>query len=218
MKTRLKLGSAVAAVLLAGCAAAQTVPGQQSGEGSSVSSKEWDFSLSAFGYLVPNDLSYGQPTVNADHDWLHLEGRYNYENQETGSLWAGYNFSAGHDLEFQVTPMFGVVFGAMTGLALGYEASLAYKKIELSSEGEYVFDTGNSNNNFFYSWDELTFSPVQWCHFGLVAQRTKAYQTRLDVQRGVSLGFAYRKVDYTTYIFNAGWTDPTVVLALTYKF
>jgi len=25
-------------------------------------------------------------------------------------------------------------------------------------------------------------------------------------------------VDFTTYIFNAGWTDPTVVLALTFKF
>ncbi|RZU40748.1 hypothetical protein [Edaphobacter modestus] len=46
----------------------------------------------------------------------------------------------------------------------------------------------------------------------------KWLQTALDVQRGVSLGFAYRKMDYTTYIFNAGWADPTMVIALTYKF
>ncbi|MBV9442467.1 MAG: hypothetical protein JO217_07205 [Acidobacteriaceae bacterium] len=218
MKARLQLGLAVLAAFFAGCALAQTGPGQQSANTSGVPSKEWDFLLSTFGYLVPNDLSYAQPTVNADHNWLHLEGRYNYENQKTGSLWAGYNFSAGHDLEFQVTPKFGVVFGNMTGVAPGYEASLAYKKIELLSEGEYVFDTRNSNNNFFYSWDELIFSPVRWCHFGLVSQHTKAYQTRLDVQRGVSLGFAYRNLDYTTYIFDSGSSNPTVVLALTYRF
>jgi len=25
-------------------------------------------------------------------------------------------------------------------------------------------------------------------------------------------------MDFTTYVFNAGWTDPTVVLALSVKF
>jgi len=25
-------------------------------------------------------------------------------------------------------------------------------------------------------------------------------------------------MDFTTYVFNAGWTDPTVVLALSFKF
>jgi hypothetical protein len=206
------------AVFFAGSVSAQTAPANPTEDATGPSSNEWSFSLAAFGYLVPNDLSYGSPTFAADHDWLHLEGRYNYENQKTGSLWTGYNFSAGHNLELEATPMFGVVFGNTTGVAPGYELSLTYKRIELSSEGEYVFDTGNSADSFFYSWNELTYSPVEWCHAGLVSQRTRAYQTKLDVQRGVSLGFAYRKMDYTTYIFNAGWTDPTVVLALTYKF
>jgi hypothetical protein len=218
MKAIQKFGLIVlGAVLFAWSAMAQPAPANP-GEPAGPPSNEWSFSLSAFGYLVPDDLSYGSPTVTADHNWLHLEGRYNYEDQETGSVWAGYNLSAGHELELEVTPMFGVVFGNTTGVAPGYELSLTYKRIELSSEGEYVFDTRSSNDSFFYSWNELVFSPVKWCHAGLVAQRTRAYQTGLDVQRGVSLGLAYRKVDYTTYIFNEGWTDPTVVLALSYKF
>ena len=176
------------------------------------------FSLATLGYLVPNDISYGSPTFTADHRWLHLEGRYNYENQQTGPLWAGYNYNPGHNLVLSVTPMAGVVFGNTTGIAPGYELSLAYKKIELSSQGEYVFDTGNRNNSFFYSWDEATFSLTDWCNVGLVAQRTKAYQTPLDVQRGFSVGFSYRALNYTTYIFNAGWADPTVVLALSFGF
>ncbi len=204
-------------VFAAGSASAQTAQAKPA-EAPGSPSNAWSFSLAAFGYLVPNDLSYGSPIFAADHDWLHLEGRYNYENQKTGSLWAGYNFSAGHNLELEATPMFGVVFGDTTGIAPGYELSLTYKRIELSTEGEYVFDIGNSADSFFYSWNELTYSPVEWCHVGLVSQRTRAYETKLDVQRGVSLGFAYHKMDYTTYIFNAGWTDPTVVLSLTYKF
>jgi hypothetical protein len=208
----------LAAMFFAASATAQTTTGDQPKESLSSASKDWSFSLATFGYLVPDDLSYASPTFTADRDWLHLEGRYNYENQRTGSLWAGYNFSTGHNLVLEVTPMFGIVFGNVTGVAPGYELSLSYSKIELTSQGEYVFDTGDSNASFFYSWNELTYSPTEWCHVGLVSQRTRAYQTPLDVQRGVSLGFAYRKWDYTTYVFNAGWTDPTVVLALTYKF
>jgi hypothetical protein len=204
--------------LLAGSVSAQMAPANPARDSPATSSKKWSFSLATLGYLVPDDLSYASPIFAADHDWLHLEGRYNYENQKTGSLWAGYNFTAGHALVLEATPMFGVVFGDTTGVAPGYELSLTYRRLELSSEGEYVFDTENYANSFFYSWNGLIYSPVDWFHTGLVMQRTRAYQTSLDVQRGVSLGVAYRRMDYTTYIFNAGWTDPTIVLALSYKF
>ena len=205
----------IVAAFLVGTALGQTASPANAGRSSG---KKWSYNLTASGYLVPDDLSYGSPVFAADHEWLHLEARYNYEAQKTGSLWAGYNLSAGHNLVLDVTPIFGVVFGETTGVAPGYELSLTYKKVELSSEGEYLFDIGDSSQNYFYSWNELAYSPVEWCHFGLVSQRTRAYQTMLDVQRGVSLGFAYKRMDYTTYIFNAGWTDPTVVLALSYKF
>ena len=51
-----------------------------------------------------------------------------------------------------------------------------------------------------------------------MAQRTKAYHTSLDIQRGVLIGFSDKKATFTTYIFNAGWTDPTVVLSLGFNF
>jgi hypothetical protein len=110
--------------------------------------------------------------------------------------------------------MIGGVFGNTTGVAPGYLAALTWKRLELSTEGEYVFDTRHREGNFFYSWMELSYSPVEWFRTGLVAQRTKAYQTGLDVQRGVFIGFSHKKVNFTTYVFNAGWTDPTIVLSL----
>ena len=43
---------------------------------------------------------------------------------------------------------------------------------------------------------------------GLVAQRTRAYHTPLDVQRGLLAGFSYKQVEFTTYIFNIGCDGP----------
>ena len=121
----------------------------------------WAYNLTVDGYIVPNDQSYVNPVFTADRSWLHLEARYNYENLRTGSLWAGYNFSAGKKLVLEVTPMIGGVFGRTNGIAPGCEASLTYKKIELSIANEYVFDTMHKSGNFYYSWPQLTYSPVR---------------------------------------------------------
>jgi hypothetical protein len=176
--------------------------------------KNWDFAFDVSGYLVPDDISYASPTFQANREVLHLEARYNYEAQQTASLWAGYNLSVGKELVLEATPMFGIVFGDTAGVAPGYEVSLAYKKLELTSDGEYVIDFKNSDSNFLYSWNELVYSPTEWLHAGLVAQRTRAYHTSLDVQRGFSVGIVHKAMDFTVYTFNAGWTDPTIVMTL----
>jgi len=178
----------------------------------------WDFNASVSGYLVPQGQSYASPTFSADHDTLHLEARYNYEAQRTGSLWAGYNLSWGKKLELDVTPMIGGVFGSVNGVAPGVELTATYKKIEFYNASEYLFDTDTKANSFFYMWTQLTYSPVKWFTFGYVAQRTRAYQTPLDVQRGPLIGFTHKKVNLTTQVFNVGQADPTVVLSLGYSF
>jgi hypothetical protein len=180
--------------------------------------KAWSFSAFASTYVVPNDQEYVQPTFTADRGWLHLEARYNYENLETGSAWIGYNFSGGKKLEWEFTPMLGGVFGNTTGIAPGYKLSLTYWKFEFSSEGEWVFDMGNSEGNFIYNWSELSISPVDWFRFGLVGQRTRAYQTDVDIQRGVLVGFSYKKMDFTTYVFNLDQGKPTFVICVGVSF
>jgi len=57
--------------------------------------------------LSPPCQSYVSPDFSADRGWLHLEARYNNEALETGSLWAGYNFSVGKKLVLNATPMVG---------------------------------------------------------------------------------------------------------------
>src|SRR5262249_42686889 len=152
---------------------------------------------SLLGYIVHDDRDYVQPTVAADRGWLHLEARYNYEDLDTGSLWIGYNFSGGDELTWEITPMLGGVFGHTDGIAPGYKGSLSWWKLELYSEGEYLVDTGNSSDSFFYNWSELTISPLDWLRLGLATQRTLAYETDRDVQRGLLAGVSLEHVDLT---------------------
>lgn len=164
--------------------------------------KAWDFSLSAVTVLVPDQTDYVQPTFIADRDWLHMEARYNYESLDTGSAWVGYNIRGGEKLAIGFTPMLGGVFGETSGAAIGFRGSLTWWKLQLSSEGEWFFDTSESSSGFFYSWSELSMAPVDWFRFGGVSQRTRVYGSDRDIQRGVLAGFSFGKLNLTTYLLN----------------
>jgi hypothetical protein len=167
---------------------------------------------------VPGGQSYVSPVFTADHQWLHLEARYNYENQRTGSLWAGYNFSAGKKLQLSLTPMVGGVFGDTTGIAPGCEFSLTYKKLQFSSSSEYVFDTSHRAGSFFYSWPQVTYSLLDWLKVGFVAQHTRAYHTAVEIQRGFLVGVSYKQWEFTTYVLNPELDQPSTVLELGVSF
>lgn len=178
----------------------------------------WEVAVAVDGYIVSDHDDYVSPTLSADRGMLHLEGRYNYENLRTGSVWVGFNISRGKNVVFDLTPMIGGVFGRTTGIAPGFEASLAYKKIRASISNEYVFDTGDKSGSFYYSWPEVSYSLTNWLRLGLAAQRTKPFQTKLDTQRGFLIGLSHNKAELTTYIFNAGWTQPSLVLEAGWSF
>jgi hypothetical protein len=163
---------------------------------------------------VPDDRDYAQPTITADRGWLHLEARYNYEALDTGSAWVGYNLGGGEKLAWEFTPMLGGVFGDTAGIAPGYKGSLSWWKLELYSEGEYVFDARESADSFFYNWSELSVSPVDWFRVGMVTQRTRLYKTDRDIQWGVLAGFSFKGATLTGYVFNPDENKPTLVLAV----
>lgn len=193
--------------------ATDALAGERVGE----NERAWEFSATGFMYVIPDERDYAAATFTADWDWLHLEGRYNYEDIDTGSVWTGINFSFGEELTLDVTPMIGSVFGNTEGIAPGYEITLAWRQFELYTEGEFVFDLNDSADNFCYSWSEFSYYPADWLRVGLVVQRTKAYETDFDIQRGFLIGLSYENVDFTTYVFNPD-EDPTLVFALTLNF
>jgi len=212
---------ALALALAGGNAVAQATAGTPAAQANAAPAppngadeKAWSFSASAYTYILPDSRDYLQPTIAADRGWLHLEARFNYEDLDTGSAWFGYNFSVGEQLTLELTPMVGAVFGNTAGIAPGYKGSLGWRRLELYSETEYVFDTEDSGESFLYTWSELTLAPAEWCRFGLVVQRTKVYETEFDIQRGLLVGLSYARVWITGYVFNPDASRPTVVVGV----
>lgn len=202
--TLLALGAMPALSSLAGESAPDTEPA-------------WTFGVSALTYFVPDDRDYVQPTISVDRDHLHFEARYNYENLETGSLWLGWNLAFGDRLALEFTPMLGGVLGDQTGVAPGLLATLSWGPLEWYVEAEYVCDTDDTSESFFYSWSELSVYPVRTFRVGLVVQRTRLYQTDFDVQRGVLAGFSRGGIDVTGYVLNPD-DDPVIVLGVGLNF
>jgi hypothetical protein len=202
------LAVTVAAIVLA---ASQAIAQGTTGDGANP--RVWSYSASLFGYFVPDDRDYAQPTFAADHGRLHLEARYNYEALKTGSAWLGYAFGAGRRLRMDITPMLGGVVGDLRGTAAGCQLTLAWSKLELDSESEYFFAFEDDSEDFFYNWSELSVTPADAWRVGLAVQRTRAYETGLDFQRGLLAGMSYKQVDLTVHVFNLGWEEPTVVIS-----
>jgi len=177
----------------------------------------WAFNVAAAVYVVPESGDFLQPTVTADRARLQLTARYNYEDLETASLWAGLNLAGGGTVTWSLTPIAGLVFGQTDGVALGYKGSLAWWKLELYSESEYVLPTSDAQESFFYTWSELSLAVVARTRLGIVAQRTRTYQSDRDIQPGLLAGFTAGQASLTTYVFNPG-QKPTVVVALSLSF
>lgn len=177
----------------------------------------WEFGADLNFYFLPNDF-FVLPVLLADKNKLHLEARYNYEDMNTFSGWVGYNFMGGKEFEFVITPMLGGVVGNSNGIAPGLEITLSYKGFELYTESEYLIETESNVNNFYYNWADLTYSPKDWLWFGISGQRTRLYQTDLEIQRGFILGGGYKHWELTGYLYNLGFDEPFGILTLTAHF
>ncbi len=174
----------------------------------------WSFNLTAATYLFPGDENYVQPTVTADRGGLHLETRYNYEGRKSVSGFVGWNFEYGENVTVRLTPMFGGVVGDTSGIIPALEFDLAWRWLELYSEGEYVIDVGDSSNGFLYNWSQASVRPVSWLQAGLATQRTRVYQTPRDIQRGPFVGVTVSKITATVYFFNPGSSDHFLIASV----
>jgi hypothetical protein len=181
--------------------------------GQSEAPAAWETSAALYGYWYPAEAVTFLPIVRADRGQLHLEGRYNYEDVRTGSVFAGWNLSWEGDVDGTFTPMVGLVVGQTSGIAPALELDASYDPISLYTEWEYVFDFEDRSSDFFYSWTELTVYPADWIRIGVVGQSTRVVDTGREVQRGFLVGGEHGNFGLTFHMFNPDDADPYYVFS-----
>ena len=174
--------------------------------------------VTGYYYSIPHQRDYGTAIASLNRGALHLEARYNYEAMDSGSIFAGWNFAGGDSVTYQVTPIFGALFGQTRALIPGLEASVAYAEVDAYIEAEYVRDLGTASDSYFYAWSELGWKPVQWLRVGLVGQRSRDVENGRNFQRGLFVQLIGDKVTLGLYGFNPDSSSRYLIVALGVQF
>ena len=175
-------------------------------------------SVSAYYYFVQGSFNNSYTLIGyLDYKSLHIESRYNYEAEKTGSVFAGWRFEKEGNVSFAATPMMGILFGDLKGFAPGLELELSYKKFDFYSESEYVIDQAGSEFNFFYTWTELGYSPLEKFRTGISVQRTRLYETGLELQRGIFAEYSFWKLTAGLHYFNPFSSDYFFMASLNFE-
>ena len=178
----------------------------------------WSFAASAFYYIIPSEKNTGTLIGYADYKSWHFEGRYNYEDRNTGSVFAGKRFEWGNNFVFGATPIAGLVFGNTNGFAPGLELDASWKIFDYYSETEYVADFSGSENNFLYTWGELGVTPFKKFRTGISYQRTKLYRSQFEIQRGIFAEYQFWKISTGMYLFGPFSNSQFLIASLNFEF
>jgi len=181
-------------------------------------SSSWSFEADAYYYILPGEKNTTTLMGYADRKALHVEARYNYEDVKTVSLFGGYRFEAGRKLQLSITPMLGFALGNTNGVVPGLEASLTWKIFDFYSESEYVFDLKGKENDFFYSWTELAVTPFSNFRTGISGNRTRLFQSNLEIQKGIFAQYSFWKLTAGVHYFNPFSDEGFVIATLAVEF
>lgn len=171
----------------------------------------WSFAVTVYPTAVRGGENYAPVIAAADRGPLHLETRYSYESIDARSAFAGWTFSGGDTVTWELTPLLGGAWGTTRAFVPALEASLAWRRLDFYVEAEHVRDKSTRNDSYLYAWSELGLRPAEWLRIGVVAQRTRVYDGERDVQRGPFAQLTWGRVTIGGYWFNPGSSDQVVV-------
>jgi hypothetical protein len=206
--------SARAAALAFAVASAAALAGEPDAKGE----PETTFAITGFYYAMRDQPDFTVGVASLNHGSLHLEARYNYEARDAGSAFAGWKFSGGDTVSFEVTPIVGALFGAARGVIPGVEASVAYGTVDAYIEAEYVHDLDQHSASYYYAWSELGWKPVPWLRIGLVGQRTHEIENGRDLQRGAFAQLMIDKATLGIYAFNPDAASRYIIVSFGAQF
>lgn len=174
----------------------------------------WEFALTAYPTQVRGGDNTTSAIAAADRGELHLEARYGYETKDSRSAFAGWTFSGGDTVTWELTPLVGGAWGPFKAFVPGLEASLGWGRFDFYTEVEFVRDRNDSSASYNYAWSELGFKALEWLRVGAVGQRTRAYGGEREFQRGPFLQVTHKAFTLGAYWFNPGSDEQVAIVSV----
>jgi len=148
----------------------------------------------------------------------YAEARYNYEDFNTFSLYAGHTFSQENEFSWSFTPMIGGMAGRLTGGSFGLNSELSFRKFNFSSESQYCVSASTRYDNFFYNWSEAGITAFDKLRVGISLSRTRLFQSDLELQKGIFAQYSFWKLTAGLFYFNPFSSDNYLIASLGIEF
>ena len=136
---------------------------------------------------------------------------YTLEYRYWVSAFVGWTFAGGEEITWELTPLLGGAWGTTQAFVPALEASVAWKQFDFYIEAEYVSDSHQRSDSYFYAWSEVGFRPLEWMRVGVAGQRTTTYGNERDIQRGPFVQATWKNFTLGGYWFNPGSNDQIFV-------
>ena len=146
----------------------------------------------------------------------YVEGRYNYEEVKTLSVFAGKTFEKNGDWSYAVTPLAGIVTGKFNGGAVAENATIGYRKFLFSLQTQYTFSIEDRHQNFLYGWADISYRLFSGLSAGMSLQQTSPVQSKAKTEKGFFIKTELGKWELPVYIFNINGNNRQIVAGLIY--
>jgi hypothetical protein len=145
------------------------------------------------------------------------ELRYNYEDVQTLSAYAGKTITAGKTLEFSITPMLGFSTGRFTGISLAANSEINWKKFYISSQSQYSIGIKKGSEAFLFNWSELAYNITPRFYTGLSMQYTRQ-SGQTDIEPGLLAGISFNAFSIPIYVFSPFRQGQYFILGINYEY
>ena len=176
--------------------------------------------------MVFENYNYlGQPGSGSVVPMLHFETarnwyaelRYNYEEPNTISLFAGKTFSPGKDKQYEITPLAGFSAGGFNGVSIGLNLDADINPFFFSSQSQYSKATRTGNESFFFNWSEAGYNFTDNFFGGLAVQFTGQKEAN-EIQPGIFAGISFKNISIPVYVFSPFTPERYFIFGIYYEY
>lgn len=146
-----------------------------------------------------------------------IELRYNYEDAQTLSAFAGKTVEGGENLRYSVTPMIGFSAGRFTGISPAINGEAAYKKMYAWAQSQYSIAANKTAGNFFFNWSELGYNISPLLYSGIAMQYTQQHNKDY-FDPGFVAGMNFKSISIPVYVFSPFKQDRYYIIGLNYEY